>query len=149
MKYLLLLAIGFGLGIYVDRYQLHLPELAGPASVQGGMPDRDDLSQKLIQWHLTADDIRQDLARTGEVVRIQAQGVGGKISDVRIAAVVKAKLILDRELSNCEVRVSVRDGHVTLEGSVGTPELLGRAMALALETDGVMDVGSKIEVTKP
>jgi osmotically-inducible protein OsmY len=74
--------------------------------------------------------------------------VGGKITDERILAVVKAKYILDRDLAPCDIHVSVRGGRVTLAGAVGSAELVGRAIALALDTGGVSGVESRIRVTQ-
>jgi osmotically-inducible protein OsmY len=59
---------------------------------------------------------------------------------------VKAKYILDRDLSACDIHVSVLDGRVTLSGSTGSPDLVGRAVALALDTDGVLGVDSKVGI---
>ena len=42
------------------------------------------------------------------------------------------------------IRVDCRDGEVTLAGTVTNAENLGRAVALALDTDGVHNVISKI-----
>ena len=148
MKYLLVLIVGIALGIYVDRYQLRRPGDPGPVVVAPGTPVRDGVNDKMTQWRLTPEDIRQDLARTGEVVRTQASAVGEKISDARIITVVKAKYILDRDLSAAEIHVSVDQAHVTLVGKVDTPELVGRAVALALDTDGVIGVDSKLAVTR-
>ena len=146
MKYLVILAIGVALGIYVDRYQLRTPAPYVPATSQAGPLAPSGFDEKMREWRLSPDDIRQDLARTGEVVRNEAHVAGEKISDARILAVVKAKYILDRDLSACEIHVSVLDGRVTLSGSTGSPDLVGRAVALALDTDGVSGVDSKLGI---
>jgi osmotically-inducible protein OsmY len=150
MKYLVILAIGFGIGLYVDRYELRPPAPAPPSPSQiiTGKSDQQELDEKIREWHLTPDDIKQDLARTSEVVRNQADAVGAKMSDERILAVVKAKYILDRDLASSDIHVSVNGGRVTLTGSVGSAELLGRAVALALDTGGVSGVDSKLSVTQ-
>ena len=146
MKYLLILALGVALGIYIDRYQLRTPEPNAPAAAQAGTSAPSGFDEKLREWRLTPDDIKQDLAQTGGVVRNQAHAVGEKISDARILAVVKAKYILDRDLAGCDIHVSVADSRVSLSGSVGSPDLVGRAVALALDTDGVLGVDSKVKV---
>ena len=107
---------------------------------------KDSVSDKLVEWHLTSDDIKADLAKTGEVVRTKAAAVGDRIGDARVVAVVKAKYVLDRDLSALDINIDCRDGEVTLHGTVATPELVGRATALALDTDGVHRVTSKLKV---
>ncbi len=146
MKYIVVLLVGIALGLYIARYQLHLPAVSTFPSSEPAPAARSGFDEKMRQWRLTPDDIKQDLARTGEVVRNQADAVGVKIADARIVAVVKAKYILDRDLSAYDLHVSVNEGRVALSGSVATPDLLGRAVALALDTDGVAGVDSKLAI---
>jgi hypothetical protein len=149
MKYLVILALGFALGLYVAHFQLQIPTHLGTTASAPRHSASEEFDEKLREWRLTPNDIKQDLAHTGEVVRNQADIVGGKISDERILAVVKAKYILDRDLSANDVRVSVHAGRVTLGGSVGSPDLVGRAVALALDTDGVSGVESRLAISQP
>jgi len=148
MKYIIIFVLGFGLGAYVVRYQLPSPTAPGAvARTSTPAPDgRDVFDQKIREWHLTPDEIKEDLSRTGEVVRTQAHDVGGKISDARVIAVVKAKYILDRDLSVCTIHVSSQGGEVVLTGTVAVPDLIGRAVAMALDTNGVVNVTSKLAV---
>ncbi len=106
----------------------------------------DSISEKLRDWHLTADDIKGDLAKTGQVVRSKTAVVGERIGDARIVAMVKAKYVLDRDLSALDINVDCQDGEVGLRGTVATPDLIGKAVALALDTDGVHNVVSKLKV---
>ena len=107
---------------------------------------KDSVSEKLVEWHLTSDDIKADLAKTGQVVRSKTAAAGDRISDARIVTVVKAKYVLDRDLSALDIKIDCTDGAVVLNGIVATPELVGRATALALETDGVHLVTSRLKV---
>jgi osmotically-inducible protein OsmY len=107
---------------------------------------KDAINEKLTEWHLTPDDIKGDLAKTGQVVRTKAQAVGGEISDARIVTVIKAKYVLDHDLSAIDISVDSQNGAVELGGTVASPELIGKAVVLALDTDGVRGVTSKIAV---
>ncbi len=107
---------------------------------------KDAVTGKLEDWHLTPEEIKADLARTGEVVRTKARAAGETIADARIVAVIKAKYVLDRDLSALDLSVSAHAGEVTLTGGVATPELIGRAIQLALDTAGVNRVTSKLTV---
>src|SRR5580658_2983359 len=91
----------------------------------------------IAEWHLSPDEIRADLARTGQVARSRLEVAGSQMADARIVAVIKAKYLLDSQLSAFSISVTSRGGTVTLDGSVTSPELIGRAVALALNTDGV------------
>ena len=102
------------------------------------------MEDKLVQWHLTSDDIKADLAKTGKVVRANAQVAGEKIDDARIAAVIKAKYLLDRDISAFDISVDVTDGKVVLSGRGPSEAIIGRAIELALDTNGVSNVSSNL-----
>jgi hyperosmotically inducible protein len=99
---------------------------------------------------LRADDIRKEVAETGKVVRRRARDLGSAIvdaaADARMTATIKAKLAADPELSALDISVNTTGGRVTLAGSVAFPDLIGRAMVVALKTDGVKEVTSTLQV---
>jgi osmotically-inducible protein OsmY len=164
MKAIILLLVGGILGavalhLYTQR-KTEQPATAGQPADQSQPSDpsladkakdtasdvKDKINEKLTEWHLTPDDIKNDLAKTGQVVRTKAQAVGGEISDARIVTVIKAKYVLDHDLSAIDISVDSQDGAVALGGTVASPELIGKAVVLALDTDGVRGVTSKISV---
>jgi osmotically-inducible protein OsmY len=112
----------------------------------------DAVEAKIIAWHLTGDDIQQELADTGKVVRRQMSDFGAAVadaaSDAKITGKIKAKLALDKELSALGISVNTTDGRVTVSGNVTNSKQIGRAMMLALETDGVREVSSTLRVRK-
>ncbi|MFO1446867.1 MAG: BON domain-containing protein [Opitutaceae bacterium] len=107
------------------------------------------VGEKLRAWKLTPDDLREDLKRGGAVVRTKAREAGAGLGDARILAMVKAKYVLDRDLSARSIDVDVKGGEVTLHGEVTSALLLGHAIALALDTDGVVSVTSRLIVSSP
>jgi len=121
-------------------------ETVGAKTHDTAVSVKDSVSDKLQDWHLTADDIKADLDKTGQVVRSKTAAAGDRIGDARIVTVVKAKYVLDRDLSAHDLKIDCRDGEVLLTGVVATPALIGRATALALETDGVRRVTSLVKV---
>lgn len=104
------------------------------------------ISEKMQAWHLTPADIHSDLARSGQVARENVAQLREKASDARIVAVIKAKVVLDRDLSVSSLDVQSSDGSVTLTGTVRSEDLVGRAVALALDTEGVHHVTSKLTI---
>lgn len=108
----------------------------------------DALKAKIETLDLRADQIRDEMARTGKVVRRKAVDIGDKVADAaadaRIVTVIKAKYAADSDLSVWKISVSSDQGHVTLSGTVSAPEDIGKAVALALEADGVRDVTSTL-----
>jgi osmotically-inducible protein OsmY len=113
---------------------------------------RDTLQEKLKVLDLRSEDIKDDLARTGQVVRRKAREVGQAISDstadARITGKIKSKFVANRDLSVMSISVNTTSGVVTLSGSVSSPEDIGKAILLAMETDGVREVISSLQVKK-
>lgn len=110
------------------------------------------VSDKIVQWHLTPDEIKSDLQQTGQVVRTKAQEVGSnlstKTSNARIVTVIKAKYALESDLSARAIEVDCDSGIVTLRGSAANPALIAKAVGLALDTDGVVRVNSLLTVVE-
>jgi hypothetical protein len=105
---------------------------------------------KLDDLGLTPDNIRDELSRTGKVIRRKSEAMGHAISDAaadtRITTAIKAKLIADPDLSAVAISVSTTDGCVTLSGSASSPENIRKAMMLAYGIDGVNQVVSTLLV---
>ncbi|HZV34825.1 MAG TPA: BON domain-containing protein [Verrucomicrobiae bacterium] len=108
------------------------------------------VQDKIGTSNLTLDDIKNEMSKTGQVIREKAQKAGEAISDAtadaRITAAIKAKLVRDPDLSAIKISVSTSDGVVTLSGSASSPENIRKAIQLALDTDGVHKVVSTLQV---
>jgi len=122
----------------------------GSNAVAAAHTATDALRAKLDTLDLHTDEIRDELDHTGEVIRHKAHDIGAEAvnaaSDARAVTEVKAKYAMDPDLSVWKISVSCSQGHVTLSGTVSAPEDIGKAVALALEADGVRDVTSTIQV---
>jgi osmotically-inducible protein OsmY len=113
----------------------------------------DIVDARLAAWHLRGDDIKEELSRTGKVLRRQVREVSAVVADASadaaITAKIKAKFALDSHLSATAISVNTTDGRVTLAGNVSSHQQIGKAMLIALETDGVRDVISTLHVKEP
>lgn len=112
----------------------------------------DAIDAKLSAWHLRSEDIAEEMSHTGKVLRRQARDFGSAVadasSDAAITGKIKAKLAVDHDLSAVSISVNTTDGRVTLAGNVASPDQIGKAMLIALETDGVREVNSTLQVKK-
>jgi osmotically-inducible protein OsmY len=110
----------------------------------------DALRAKLDTLDLNSDQIKDELSHTGQVVRRKAQDIGdaavSAASDARAVTEIKTKYAMDSSLSVWKISVSCSQGHVKLSGTVKSPDDIGKAIALALDADGVRDVTSTIQV---
>jgi len=111
---------------------------------------RDAVQEKMKVLDLRPDQIKEDLARTGQVVRRKAREVGqaiaDKTADARITTTIKGKLAMEKDLAAISISVSTTDGVVTLSGTASSMDNISKAMLLAMETDGVREVISTIQV---
>ena len=133
--------------------QQHYEQSAAQAFTNAGVAAQnmaDALETKLDTLDLHADQIKNELAKTGEVIRREAHDIGGTAvnaaSDARAVTEIKTKYAMDSTLSMWKISISCQQGHVILSGTVSSPDDIGKAVALALEADGVRDVTSTIQV---
>jgi osmotically-inducible protein OsmY len=155
MRIFLALIVGAAIGIAAVWYFNHDKNnsqfhSAGQEIKSTAQNAGDTLSDKLKSWRLDPGNISDELKRTGRVIRDKANQAGQALKDAsadgRVTAAIKAKLVKDPDLSAWDIHVSTTDGVVTLSGTVATPDLIGRAMELALDTDGARQVISTLQV---
>lgn len=107
---------------------------------------------RLAEWNLQAEDIRADLAAGREIVRTKDAAAGaptGSSDKSMVKNMVNSRLQADSSLAALELDVNAQgNGHVELEGKAQNAEQVGRAIALALDTEGVNKVTSKIKLDK-
>jgi osmotically-inducible protein OsmY len=128
-----------------DRVQNAANQVENAAKSAG-----NTLQQKLRILDLRTNDFKDELARTGRIVRRKAGEAGKAIADAtadaRTTAAIKAKFLGDHDLSVLSISVNTTSGIVTLSGTVPTPEAISKAMLVAMETDGVQEVISTLQV---
>ncbi|MDX2188177.1 MAG: BON domain-containing protein [Opitutaceae bacterium] len=147
LSFLLGLALG-ALGLHV-YYTMH-PENSPGADMSLVDRGRHATEKQLEAWNLTPEEVRSDLESHGKLVRRKAEGAGQALSqafsNTRILSVIKAKYTLDKELSARAIEVTVENGHVILTGTVPSAQLISKAVAFAMDTEGVSQVESHLSV---
>lgn len=141
---------GIGVWVFTTEQGRATATAAGNQIQSAAGSARDALQEKLRVLDLRTNDIREDLARTGRVVRRKAREaervIADATADARVTAAIKAKLVASRDLSALRISVNTTEGIVTLSGTVDSTEDIGKAMLLAMETDGVREVISTLQV---
>jgi len=148
------IAIGaIGLWVYSTREGRDTLAKTGQQIETATKSARDAIQEKVSTMNLRPQDIKDELARSGQVVRRSVEKTGKTLADAtadaRITAAIKTKLVADRELSALSVSVSTTGGVVTLSGQVPNMEQIGRAMVLAMDVEGVREVVSTLQVKAP
>jgi osmotically-inducible protein OsmY len=155
MKIFLTLLVGIAIGIAAVWYFNHDKnnsqfQTAGQEIKSTAVSAGHAIDDKLQSWHLDRESITNELARTGRVIRQKTDQAGKALkdatADARVTTAIKAKLVKDPNLSAWDIHVSTTDGVVTLSGTVSSPDLIGQAMELALDTDGTQQVISTLQV---
>jgi osmotically-inducible protein OsmY len=155
MKIFLILLVGIAIGIAAVWYFNHDKnnsqfQSAGQEIKSTAESAGNTLDEKLKSWKLDRESISNEMARTGRVIREKTSEAGQAIkdatADARVTAAIKTKLVGDRDLSAWDIHVSTTDGVVTLSGTVSSADLIGKAMEVALDTDGARQVISTLQV---
>jgi osmotically-inducible protein OsmY len=108
-------------------------------------------SARMTEWRLNAADIQADITANKEIVRTKtsAGAPTGNMDKSTLKAAVEGRIKADPELATFKIDVDPgANGEINLDGEVNSAEQVGKAIALALDTDGVATVKSKIEVDK-
>lgn len=155
MKVLLALILGIALGAAVVWY-VHVGQhdarvQSATDQVQSAAKSAGDaIQEKLKVLDLRPQDVKDELARSGQVVRRKAKEAGQAIADAtadaRVTGAIKAKLLGNRDLSALSISVNTTAGVVTLSGTVPSTDAISKAMLVAMETDGVKEVISTLQV---
>jgi osmotically-inducible protein OsmY len=112
-----------------------------------------DISTRITEWRLSPTEIQADLDRGVAIVRTKESAAGaptGSTEDAVLVTLVKGKLQADGQVAAAasKIEVDAKSGEVTLKGSASSADLIGRAIALALNTEGVMKVNSELKLEK-
>lgn len=153
--FVLVIIVLIGVGIYwyaVEQRPAEPAEQIEDDVAEGSERAKNSIRDKFERFSLRSDDIKEELTQTGNVIRRKAREFGERVSDAtadaRITAAIKTKLVADPDLSALSISVDTTDGVVTLSGAVSSPEAIGKAMLLALETEGVREAISTLQVRR-
>lgn len=119
-------------------------------AAQESMRSNTESMGQSLKETFASDQIKDELTRTGKVIREKASDAGDALTDAAAnahsTATIKAKLLKESSLASLTIHVNTTDGVVTLTGTVPSHEAIARAMELALETEGVTKVISTLQV---
>ena len=134
----------------------------GIVTLRGEVASEDERRQALllarstdgvarVEDNLAVNASIETLANTPPAVTTAAPAAPGaveKLDDATIATKIQAKYFLDREVKAGALEVTAKEGVVTLDGTVPTAAAKDRALTLARETDGVMQVVDRVRVQR-
>lgn len=104
------------------------------------------IADRIAQWKLSPDEIKSEFDASGRVARSKTLGAGeptGLMDDL-LVTLVSGKLKDDTDTSALKIAVTANKGVVTLTGSAHSLDQIGKAVALALDTNGASQAISTI-----
>ena len=90
--------------------------------------------------------IKEGATEVGQQVGDKAEDVGEKIQDGSITSAIKMKFANDELVSASDINIDTSEGHVTLNGTVGSQAEETRAIELGRSVNGVKSVYSRLTV---
>lgn len=109
----------------------------------------DKIEAKYTEWKLNAQDLEADIAAKRPIVRTKSNtgAPTGSMDKSTLQTAVEGRIKADAELANLKLDINAdRKGEIQLEGKAQNASQIARAMAIALDTDGVQKVTSKIDI---
>jgi len=145
------LLFGFILGAVVGAWGHSIVQKAPPRRNSGGTQSGAFAPEAARMLRdIRVEDVRQELERTGMVIRQKVAQVGAFIAettaDARITGAIKARLMSEPGVSSIGIDVNTTGGLVTLAGTAASHEEVAKAMRIALDTEGVVKVVSTLQV---
>jgi osmotically-inducible protein OsmY len=143
---------GAAVWIYTTKEGQSASKSAGDQFDSAAKSARDAIQEKIKILDLRPEQVKDDLDRTGKVIRRKAretsQAILDATADARITGAIKGKLLANKDLSAMSISVNTTSGVVTLSGSVNSTEDISKAVMLAMESDGVREVISTLQARK-
>lgn len=109
-----------------------------------------DLAEQVALGVEGVTEVDNRLQVSGEEVQRQAdseRSFSARINDATTTATVKSKLLWNRNTEGLDIKVSTRNGVVTLEGQAQSDAASELAERLARNTEGVRQVDNQLKVT--
>lgn len=145
---IVLIGVGYGLAVWVSGQRSEMEKKVEQTGAQ--VADGVRKATDAVKESLNGDKLRKELEETGKVVRQKATELGDKVADAtadtRTTAAVKANLTSALGVDGLKISVATTAGRVTLSGAVESHDQLSKIIHGALETQGVREVVSTIQV---
>ena len=91
--------------------------------------------------------LKEEMEKQGKITMSKPAGLSiPQLENGRLSDLVKAKIAAEPMLSDTSIKVDVKDGEVSLQGTAASYEQVARAMRLGLDCDATRTVVSTIQV---
>lgn len=142
----------FALNRHLSPFTIDVDIENGVATLTGEVEsevDRD-LAEQVALGVEGVSEVDNQLRVSGEDVQRSAEGdrtFSNRFNDATTTATVKSKLLWNRNTEGLDIKVSTRNGVVTLDGNTSSSAASELAERLARNTDGVRQVENNLNVS--
>ena len=111
------------------------------------------VSARISEWRLSSSDIQNDLDSGTPITRTSSSASAftptstPSADGFSLSNTVKGRIASDRQLASSDIQAEATGSEVRLSGNLASAELVGRAIAIALDTPGVASVTSNIKLS--
>ncbi len=142
----------FALNRHLSPFAIDVDIEHGVATLTGEVESdvERDLAEQVALGVEGVTEVDNRLQVSGEEVQRQAdseRSFSARINDATTTATVKSKLLWNRNTEGLDIKVSTRNGIVTLEGQAQSDAASELAERLARNTEGVRQVDNQLKVT--
>ena len=142
----------FALNRHLSPFAIDVDIEHGVATLTGEVESdvERDLAEQVALGVEGVTEVDNRLQVSGEEVQRQAdseRSFSARINDATTTATVKSKLLWNRNTEGLDIKVSTRNGVVTLEGQAQSDAASELAERLARNTEGVRQVDNQLQVT--
>ena len=142
----------FALNRHLSPFAIDVDIEHGVATLTGEVESdvERDLAEQVALGVEGVTEVDNRLQVSGEEVQRQAdseRSFSARINDATTTATVKSKLLWNRNTEGLDIKVSTRNGVVTLEGQAQSDAASELAERLARNTEGVRQVDNQLKVT--
>ncbi len=143
----------FALNRHLSPFAIDVDIENGVATLTGEVESEveRDLAEQVALGVEGVTDVDNQLRIGGEDVQRSAEGdrtLSNRFNDATTTATVKSKLLWNRNTEGLDIKVTTRNGVVTLDGHAGSAAASELAERLARNTDGVRQVENNLNVGK-
>jgi osmotically-inducible protein OsmY len=132
--------------------------LIAGGNTSGGQPiapSASVIAGRVTEWKLSGSDVQAEIDRGGAIERTKEIGADqptGNMEDEALHTLINNRLLADSEgVRVATTQTQVKNGVVTMNCAAATPDMIGRAIAIILDTPGVTKVTAqaKIDTSMP
>ncbi len=141
-----------------ETYAHAASDVSTTALIAGGVtsggaavaPSATAIEGRLKEWHLLPADIADDLRAGRPITRTRPLSAAddNPMADEALLTLINNRLVADADTGRVTTQLKIAHGELTIRGAASSEGLIGRVIAVALDTNGVTQVTSELKIDR-